>query len=154
MDIASRSALLPLSALVVVPVVCLLLAPSRVAAADIPSSVPAAAAPAERSSSQTWADDLERRLLTYLTKKYPSYDFSPYTQELDRIRDAVNRGNRWAVKREMGVFLKMLANRAYGLEDDAADDLTDLAQQTMPAEEFAIVYPGSMAEVRTLWIRA
>ena len=46
-------------------------------------------------------------------------------------------------KRAVGVFLKMLAIRAYGLRDDAAEELTVLSQRVMPDEEFGIVYPGS-----------
>jgi hypothetical protein len=115
----------------------------------------AAAAPAERPAPPpTWADDLEHRLSTYLKQKHPTYDFTPYTEELDRVRGAITRGDRWAIKREMGVFLKMLSTRAYGLEDEAAEELIGLAQQTMPAEEFAIIYPGSMAEAHALRIGA
>ncbi len=155
METASRFVLLPVSALILVPTLCCILPSSQVQAADSPLFLLAAAAPADRPSPPpTWADDLERQLSTYLKKKYPSYDFTPYTQELDRVREAVSRGNRWAVKREMGVFLKMLASRAHGLGDDAAEELTGLAQQTMPAEEFAIVYPGSMIEPHAVWIGA
>jgi hypothetical protein len=48
----------------------------------------------------------------------------------------------------------MLSSRAYGLQDDAAEELIGLAQQTMPAEEFAIIYPGSVAEAPALQIGA
>jgi len=107
----------------------------------------ATAAPSERLSPPvTWLDDLEHQLTTYFTKKYPAYDFSPYAQELDRIRGAVILGDRWGAKREMGVFLKMLAIRAYGLGDDAAEELAVLSQGIMPDEEFGIVYPGSGTE--------
>ena len=44
----------------------------------------------------------------------------------------------------MGVFLKMLASRAYGLGDDAAEELAGFSQEAMPDEEYAIVYPGRM----------
>ena len=152
---AGRSVLISVSALILVLALWCVLPSAHVLAADHPVFLLAAAAPAERPSTPpTWADDLEHRLSTYLKKKYPSYDFTPYTQELDRVRGAVSRGDRWAIKREMGVFLKMLASRAYGLGDDAAEELTILAQQTMPAEEFAIVYPGSMAEALALRIGA
>jgi hypothetical protein len=80
-------------------------------------------------------------------KKYPAYNFSPYAQELSRIRDAVNRGDRWGAKREMGVFLTMLASRAYGLGDDAAEELAVLSQHITPSEEFGIVYPRSGREM-------
>ena len=155
METASRFILLPALALILVPTFYCVLPSNQVLAADSPLFWLAAAAPAERPSPPpTWVDDLEQRLSTYLKKKYPAYDFTPYTQELEVVRDAVSRGDRWAIKREMGVFLKMLATRAHGLGDDAAEELTGLAQQTMPAEEFAIVYPGSMAEPHAVLIGA
>lgn len=155
MEITRRFILFPVSALILVPTLYSVLPSSQVMAADSPLFLLAATAPAERPSQPpTWADDLERQLSTYLKKKYPTYDFTPYTEELERVRDAVSRGDRWAVKREMGVFLKMLVSRAHGLGDDAAEELTKLAQQTMPAEEFAIVYPGSITEPPAVWIGA
>ena len=140
----SRRVLLPLLALILVPPVFCVLAPNPIQAGETPSFLPATVAPTERLSPPvTWLDDLEHRLTTYFTKKYPAYDFSPYAQELDRVRGAVSLGDRWGAKREMGVFLKMLAIRAYGLGDDAAEELAVLSQRMMPDEAFGIVYPGS-----------
>ena len=48
-----------------------------------------------------------------------------------------------------GVFLIMLAIRAYGLGDDAAEELALLSQQIMPDQEFGIIYPGSETELPT-----
>ena len=146
----SRRDFLPLLALILVPAAFSVLAPNPIQAGETPSFLLVAAAPTERLSPPvTWLDDLERRLTTYFTKKYPAYDFSPYTQELDRIRGAVSLGDRWGAKREMGVFLAMLASRAYGLGDDAAEELAALSHQIMPDEEFGIVYPGSETEPPT-----
>jgi hypothetical protein len=140
---------------ILVPALFSVLAPNPIQAGETPSFLPAAAAPTERlSPSITWLDELEHRLTTYFTKKYPAYDFSPYAQELDRIRGAVSLGDRWGAKREMGVFLKMLATRAYGLGDDAADELAVLSQQIMPDEEFGIIYPGSETDLQTEGDRA
>jgi hypothetical protein len=140
----SRRVLPPLLALILVPPVFSVLAPNPIQAGETPSFLLATATPTERLSSPvTWLDDLENRLTTYFTKKYPAYDFAPYAQELDRIRGAVSLGDRWGAKREMGVFLNMLASRAYGLGDDAAEELAVLSQRIMPDEEFGIVYPGS-----------
>jgi hypothetical protein len=140
----SRRVLPPLLALILVPLVFSVLAPNPIQAGETPSFLLATATPTERLSSPvTWLDDLENRLTTYFTKKYPAYDFAPYAQELDRIRGAVSLGDRWGAKREMGVFLNMLASRAYGLGDDAAEELAMLSQRIMPDEEFGIVYPGS-----------
>jgi len=143
----SRQVLLPFLALVLVPLVFSVLAPNPLQAGETPSFLLASAAPTERlAPSVTWLDDLENRLTTYFTKKYPAYDFAPYAQELDRIRGAISLGDRWGAKREMGVFLTMLASRAYGLGDDAAEELAVLSQRVMPDEEFGIVYPGSGRE--------
>jgi hypothetical protein len=139
-----RRVLLSSLALILVPAAFSVLAPNPVQAGETPSFLLATAAPTERVAPPvTWLEDLEHQLTTYFTKKYPAYDFSPYAQELDRIRGAVSRGDRWGAKREMGVFLKMLEIRAYGLGDDAAEELAVLSQQIMPDEEFGIVYPGS-----------
>jgi len=143
----SRRVLLPLLALILVPAFFSVLAPNPIQAGETPSFLLATAAPAERLSPPgAWLDDLENRLTTYFTKKYPAYDFAPYAQELDRIRGAISLGDRWGAKREMGVFLTMLTSRAYGLGNDAAEELAGLSQRIMPDEEFGIVYPGSEAE--------
>jgi hypothetical protein len=145
METVSRRSLILRLALILVPPAFFVLGSNCIQAGETSSFLLATVDPAQRlSSSVTWADDLDRSLTTYFTKKYPDYDFSPYKQELDRVREAVSGGNRWGAKRELGVFLKMLASRAYGLGDDAAEELADLAQQSMPDEEFAIVYPGRM----------
>jgi hypothetical protein len=146
----SLRVLLPFLAPILVPAVFSMLAPNPIQAGETPSFLLATAAPTERLAPPvTWLDDLEHKLTTYFTKKYPAYDFSPYAQELDRIRSAVSLRDRWGAKREMGVFLNMLAIRAYGLGDDAAEELAVLSQQIMPDEEFGIVYPGSEAELPT-----
>ena len=143
----SCRALLPFLAPILVPIVYSVLATNPIQASETPSFLSASAAPTERLTPPvTWLDDLEHRLTTYFTKKYPAYDFTPYAQELDRIRDAVKVGDRWGAKREMGVFLNMLTSRAYGLGDDAAEELAMLSQRIMPDEEFGIVYPGSRRE--------
>jgi len=144
MATVSHRVLLPLLALALVPSVFTVLAPNPIQAGETPSFLLATAAPTERLPPPAiWLDTIKNRLTTYFTKKYPAYDFSPYAQELDRIRGAISLGDRWRAKREVGVFLKMLAIRAYGLRDDAAEELAVLSQRVMPDEEFGIVYPGS-----------
>jgi hypothetical protein len=145
-SISSRTGI-SLLALLLVPSAFSVLATVHIQAGETPSILLATAAPTERLlPPAAWVDDLEHRLTTYFATKYPDYDFGPYTQKLDRIRSAVSSGDRWGAKREMGVFLKMLTNRAYGLGDDAAEELAVLSEQIMPAEEFAIIYPGSETE--------
>ena len=146
----SSRVLLAFLAPILVPTVCCVLAPNPIQAGENPSFLLATAAPTERLAPPvTWLDDLEHTLTTPLTKKYPEYDFSPYAHELCRIRDAARLGDRWGAKREMGVFLNMLAIRAYGLWGDAADELAVLSQRIMPDQEFGIIYPGSETESPT-----
>ena len=143
----SRRVLLPFLTPILVPTVCFVFGPLPVQAGETPSFLLASAAPTEHLTPPVaWLDDLEHSLTTYFMKKYPTYDFTPYAQELNRIRGAVRLGDRWGAKRETGVFLKMLASRAYGLGNDAAEELAVLSQQIMPDEEFGIVYPGSGGE--------
>jgi hypothetical protein len=142
-----RQVLLPFLAPILVPAVFSVLAPIPIQAGETPSFLLATATPTERLAPPvTWLDDLLDSLTTYFPKKYPAYDFSPYAQELNRIRGAASLGDRWGAKREMGVFLNMLASRAHGLEDDAAEELAALSQRIMPDEEFGIVYPRSGRE--------
>ena len=90
-----RRVLLPSLAPILVPAVFSVLAPNPIQTDETPSFLLATAAPTERvSPSIAWLDDLEHRLMTYFTKKYPAYDFSPYAQGLDRIRGPVSLGNR------------------------------------------------------------
>ena len=142
-----RQVLLPFLAPILVPAVFSMFAPIPIQAGETPSFLLATATPTERLAPPvTWLDDLLDSLTAYFPKKYPAYDFSPYAQELNRIRGAASLGDRWGAKREMGVFLNMLASRAHGLGDDAADELAALSQRIMPDEEFGIVYPRSGRE--------
>ncbi len=131
---------------ILVSTVCSVLASASLQARENPSFLLAT----ERLVQPvTWLDHLEHTLTTYFTKKYPAYDFSPYAHELSRIRDAARLGDRWGAKREMGVFLNMLAIRAYDLGDDAAEELALLSQRIMPDQEFGIIYPVSETELPT-----
>lgn len=131
---------------ILVSTVCSVLASASLQARENPSFLLAT----ERLVQPvTWLDHLEHKLTTYSTKKYPAYDFSPYTHELSRIRDAARLGDRWGAKREMGVFLNMLAIRAYGLGGDAAEELAVFSQRIMPDQEFGMIYPGSETEPPT-----
>ena len=119
---------------ILVSTVCSVLAAASLQAREDPSFLLAT----ERLVQPvTWLDHLEHKLTTYSTKTYPAYDFSPYTHELSRIRDAARLGDRWGAQREMGVFLNMLTIRAYGLGGDAAEELAVFSQRIMPDQEFA-----------------
>lgn len=147
MESVRHRAFLPLPALIPLSSAFFLLTPAFIYGGDPLPVLLAAASPTDRLSPPVnWIDDLELRLKTYFAKKYPAYDFIPYAEELERIRSATNRGDRWGAKREMGRFLSMLVSRAHGLGDDAAEELALLSQHIMPDEEFGIVYPGSRTE--------
>ncbi len=144
METFSRRVLILLFTPAVAPFVFSVIVPDRLQAGETDPFLLAAASPADPlNSSAIWVDDIARSVTTYFAKKYPAYDFAPYAQELNRIRGAIILGDHLGAKREMGVFLKMLASRAYGLGDDAAEEMALLSQQMMPEEEFGIVYPGS-----------
>jgi hypothetical protein len=150
MEPVSRRTFFAFLEVIFLPVVCSVFVSTHIQAGEHPSLLLAVAAPTEPFSPPIgWVDDLEQRLKTYFTKKYPAYDFSPYEQELEHIRNAASHGDRWGAKRETGVFLKMLGAHAYGLGDDAAEELTAISNRIMPEEEFGIIYPGSRSELST-----
>jgi hypothetical protein len=89
-----------------------------------------------------WVEDIRSSLAMY-KKSYPTSNFDPYLKKLDRAEAAVGRGDRTNVKGEMGGFFKMLATRAHGISDVAANELTNLAQMAAPIEEYGITVPRS-----------
>lgn len=104
----SRRVLLPFLEPSLAPAVCCALAPNPIQADETPAIL----SPTEhRSSPITYPYNLEHRLTKHFAKKYLAYDFSPYAQELGRIRGAVNLMTRWGAKREMGIFRTMPATR-------------------------------------------
>jgi hypothetical protein len=147
MELLTRRSLPRLPGLLFLCAVCFFLFPAQLRILVTPADGLLAAVPTDRLAPPIdWVDDLKRRIRTDLTRKYPAYDFTPYVRELDRVRDAVRVGDLTGAKREMGRFLSMLIDRAYGLGNEAAEDLAELSQQMMPDDEFAIVYPGSGTE--------
>ena len=110
METACRQAFLPLLALTVVPPVFFVRAPTRVQAVETSSFLLAAAEPTARfTPSVPWAGGFKRRLTTCFTKNYPSYDFSPSAQKLDRIHGACSletggaQSGRWSLSQGAGV---------------------------------------------------
>jgi len=91
-----------------------------------------------------WVEEIRNSLGMYKTN-YPTSNFAPYAAKLDLVRDAVGRGDRRAVKTEMGAFFKMLAKRDHGISDIAADELTNFSQMVTPIEEYGIAVPRSGA---------
>ena len=95
-------------------------------------------APAQATPAQaTWVDEIKNSLGVYKAN-YPSSNFSPYQTKLNLVGDALSRGDRRAVKGEMSAFLKMLATRAHGINESAAEELSNFAQMVTPIQEYGI----------------
>jgi len=102
-------------------------------------------APAQATSVQaTWVDEIRNSLGIYKAN-YPTSNFSPYQTKLNLVGDALSRGDRRAVKVEMSAFLKMLATRAHGINENAADELSNFAQMVTPIQEYGILIQKSGA---------
>jgi hypothetical protein len=96
----------------------------------------------------TWVDDIENALGKHFKAKYPAYNFDSYLKVLTLVRDALGRGDQRTVKVEIGVFFKMLTNRANGISEEAADELSNLVRIAMPAQEYGIIFPVNGAPFR------
>lgn len=69
-----------------------------------------------------WGDEILNAVMFYKTT-YPNSNWDPYVKQATRVRDAIDHRDDKLVKAEMNQFLKMLTNRAHGINDVAADDL-------------------------------
>jgi hypothetical protein len=112
--------------------------------AGIPDIMSAPPAPTSHPLSAGWVDEIQNSLQTY-TASYPASNFELYLKRLTLVREAVERGDRRAVKTEMSAFFKMLASRAHGINDIAAEELTNFAQMVAPMEEYGLSVPRSGA---------
>lgn len=81
----------------------------------------------------TWADEIVTATAFYKTN-YPTGNWSPYFEELTKVKDGIGRGDEQIVKVEMDQFLKMLLGRAHGINDVAADELYNFALAVRPSE--------------------
>jgi len=97
------------------------------------------------SAQSTWLREIRNSLDAY-TVTYPSSNFAPYQTKLNLVGDALSRGDRRAVKVEMGAFFKMLAKRSHAINEGAADELSNLAQMVTPIQEYGIQVPKFGAE--------
>jgi hypothetical protein len=84
----------------------------------------------------TWADEIVTATTFYKTS-YPAGNWDPYFQKLNKVKDGIGRGDEQIVKVEMDQFMKMLAGRAHGINDVAADELYNFALSTRPTEQAA-----------------
>ena len=69
---------------------------------------------------------------------------NPYLDTLTLVRDAVGRGDRPVVKREMDTYFSMLAVQAYGITDAAMKELSAAAIRLTPAQAYGISIPASL----------
>ena len=81
----------------------------------------------------TWADEIVTAA-TFYKANYPTGNWSPYFEELTKVKDGIGRGDEQIVKVEMDQFLKMLLRRAHGINDVAADELYNFALVVRPTE--------------------
>lgn len=93
----------------------------------------------------TWLKEIKNSLDAY-TVSYPSSNFAPYQTKLSLVGDALSRGDRRGVKLEMGALFKMLAKRSHGINEGAADELSNFAQMVTPIQEYGIPVPKLGAE--------
>ena len=84
----------------------------------------------------TWADEIVTATTFYKTS-YPAGNWEPYFEKLTKVREGIGRGDEQIVKVEMDQFMKMLAGRAHGINDVAADELYNFALGARQAEQAA-----------------
>jgi len=82
----------------------------------------------------TWVDEIWN-MVAFEKDTYPGTNFAPYFEKLTKIQTGLAGGDQQAVKTETDRFLKMLANRDYGIHDVAADEIYNFALMVRPAEE-------------------
>ena len=85
-----------------------------------------------------WVDEIWN-MVVFEKASYPGSNFDPYFEKLGRIRNDVMAEDQLGVKTETAQFLKMLADRAYGIHDVAADEIYNFALGVRPPEETAPV---------------
>jgi hypothetical protein len=86
------------------------------------------------TAAETWVDEIWG-MVNFEKATYPSSNFDPYFEKLTVIREGLARHDRQAVKKETDRFLKMLADRAHGINDVAADEIYNFALGVRPTEE-------------------
>ena len=83
------------------------------------------------TAAETWVDEIWG-MVNFEKATYPSSNFDPYFEKLTVIREGLARHDRQAVKKETDRFLKMLADRAHGINDVAADEIYNFALGVRP----------------------
>jgi hypothetical protein len=91
-----------------------------------------------------WVDQIHSTLEMYKAN-YPASNFVPYLESIRRVKDGAGRGDRQGVRADMTTFFKMLATRAHGMNEVAADELTNFSEMVAPMHEYDITAPRSGA---------
>jgi hypothetical protein len=86
------------------------------------------------SAAETWVDEIWG-MVSFEKTTYPSSNFDPYFEKLTVIREGLAHNDRQAVKKETDRFLKMLTDRAHGINDVAADEIYNFALGVRPTED-------------------
>jgi hypothetical protein len=110
----------------------------------IPDIMAAPPSPASQPIAAGWVQEIQNSVQTYKSS-YPSSNFEPYLKKLTLVQEGARHGDRHVVQTEMGAFFKMLARRAHGINEVAAEELTNFAQMVTPMEEYGISVPRSGA---------
>lgn len=84
-----------------------------------------------------WVDEISN-MVAYERDANPGSNFDPYVAQLNKIQAGVSGADQQAVKTETDRFLKMLANRAYGIHDVAADEIYNFALMVRPTVEMPV----------------
>ena len=79
-------------------------------------------APAPTNAEALWVYELGDSLMFY-QMKYPGGNWSPYIEQLDLVKEGLDRGNPAIVRLAMDSFLTMLRTRDHGIDAAAAHDL-------------------------------
>lgn len=88
-----------------------------------------------------WIDELSNSL-TFYKSNYPSSNWEPLEKRLAAAREALGRADQQGVRKEMTKFFKMLATRADGINEIAADELYNFAMMVTPVQEYGISVPA------------
>jgi hypothetical protein len=82
----------------------------------------------------TWADEIAN-MVNFEKANSPSSNWDPYVKQVQKIRTGVDRGDQQVAKVETDRFMKMLQERAYGLNDVVADELYNFSQSVRPLDQ-------------------
>ena len=87
-------------------------------------------------AEDTWVDELSSTV-TFYQQTYPNAEWQPYLETVSRMRDGVRGSDASSVQKARAEFVTMLRDRAYGINDVAAEDLIQMALSSdaaMPQE--------------------